>query len=64
MVEVPEQKRLMEKIKKVENAKDAKEIIRVMRGPLDEIKMTTSVMDITDTELKNNNYFLNMVIPE
>lgn len=62
-VEVPEQKRLLQKIKSVENAKDAQEIIRVMRGPLDKIKMITSATDITDAELKNNNYILNMVIP-
>jgi endonuclease G len=62
-ISVPGQKRRMEKIKKVENAKDARAIVRVMRGPLDNIKMKTSAKDVTDKELKSNNYFLTMVLP-
>jgi len=61
---IPEKKRRMEIIKSVENAKDAKAVVRVMRGPLSTINLVTTKNEISLSALKNNNYLLTMVLPE
>jgi hypothetical protein len=61
---VPEQKRRMEIIKSVENAKGAKAVAQMMRGPLGTIKMKTSRKDVTNKQLIKNNYLLTMILPD
>jgi endonuclease G len=61
---VPDQNRRMEIIKSVENAKGAKAVAQMMRGPLGTIKMKTSRKDVTNKQLIKNNYLLTMILPD
>lgn len=57
---VPEEKKLIEKIKSIGNAQEAKEAIK-KRGLT--FKPVTTTADVSATELKSQNYLLNIVLP-
>jgi len=61
---IPERKRHMQIIKSVENAKGAKEVKRVMRGPIATVNIVMAKTVISDSTIKKNNYLLTMVLPD
>jgi DNA/RNA endonuclease G (NUC1) len=58
-VRVPRQIKLLQKIKGIKNAADAKRIVRSGIVP----KANLSTADVTEAELKNNNFTLNLIMP-